>query len=174
MKKSIIGLAAFAFIALSLVTSCNSSEKKVDEAKIEVMEAKVDLKEAKEEYLIDVENYKKETAEKIAENDKKIAEFKTQIAFKRKEFKDDYQKQVDKLEKKNNDMQKKLDDYKVEGKENWETFKTEAIDFSTPFLWFDNYLLEEEKGILKQKNCFDSWICVDLKKDEDQLKKYIK
>jgi len=57
---------------------------------------------------------------------------------------------------------------------NWETFKTEAIDFSTPFLWFDNYLLEEEKGILKQKNCFDSWICVDLKKDEDQLKKYIK
>ena len=56
---------------------------------------------------------------------------------------------------------------------NWETLKTEAIDFSTPFLWFDDYLFEEEKEILKEKNCFDSWIKIDLGKDEGQLRGWV-
>lgn len=57
---------------------------------------------------------------------------------------------------------------------NWDTLKTEAIDFSQPFLWFDDYLFNEEKEILKQHNCFDSWVEVDFDKDENQLVKYLK
>lgn len=57
---------------------------------------------------------------------------------------------------------------------NWETLKTEAIDFAQPFLWFDDYLFQQEIEILKQKDCFNSWIQVDLGKDENQLLKYIK
>lgn len=56
---------------------------------------------------------------------------------------------------------------------NWETLKTEAIDFSQPFLWFDDDVFTAEKEILKQHNCFDSWVEIDLGKDENQLSKYL-
>jgi hypothetical protein len=51
----------------------------------------------------------------------------------------------------------------------WNTLKTEAIDFSQPFLWFDDYLLNVEKEILKQHNCFNSWVEINLVKDPNQL-----
>jgi hypothetical protein len=57
---------------------------------------------------------------------------------------------------------------------NWEILKTEAIDFSKPFLWFDDYLFGKEIEVLKEKNCLDSWICVDLKKNDNQLKEWVK
>jgi len=56
---------------------------------------------------------------------------------------------------------------------NWDMLKTEAIDFSKPFLWFDDDVFEEEKKILKLNNCFDSWVEVDLGKNENQLAKYL-
>ena len=57
---------------------------------------------------------------------------------------------------------------------NWETLKTEAVDFSKPFLWFEDNLFREEANILREKNCFDSWIQIDLRNDQNQLLKYIK
>lgn len=56
---------------------------------------------------------------------------------------------------------------------NWDILKTDAIDFSQPFLWFDDDLFSEEKEILKQHNCLDSWMGIDLANDENQLKKYL-
>ncbi len=56
---------------------------------------------------------------------------------------------------------------------NWDILKTDAIDFSQPFLWFDDDLFTEEKQILRQHGCFDSWVQIDLGKDENQLKKYL-
>lgn len=44
----------------------------------------------------------------------------------------------------------------------WDTLKTEAIDFSDHFLWFDDYLLEVEKNILKKKDVLSSWVKIDL------------
>lgn len=55
----------------------------------------------------------------------------------------------------------------------WEVNKTEAIDFSKPFLWFDDDLFDEEKEVLMKNNCLKSWIGIDLDKDKDQLKKYL-
>ena len=57
---------------------------------------------------------------------------------------------------------------------NWNILKTETIDFSKPFLWFEDDLFDEEKEVLKQHNCFESWIEINLTKDEDQLKRFIK
>lgn len=57
---------------------------------------------------------------------------------------------------------------------NWNTLKTEAIDFSKPFLWFDDDVFEAEKEILRDNNYFDSWVEIDLGKDENQLSKYLK
>lgn len=56
---------------------------------------------------------------------------------------------------------------------NWDTLKTEAIDFSQPFLWFDDDLFNEERKVLIENNCLDSWVEIDLAKDEYQLKKYL-
>ncbi|MBU0458469.1 hypothetical protein KKF03_03390, partial [Patescibacteria group bacterium] len=51
----------------------------------------------------------------------------------------------------------------------WNTWKTEAIDFSQDFLWFDDYIFAEEKEVLKENNALDKWIEVDLAKDPDIL-----
>lgn len=49
---------------------------------------------------------------------------------------------------------------------NWNENKTEGIDFSAPFLWFDDDLYEEEKIALIKNNVLDNWIEVDLRKND--------
>jgi len=44
----------------------------------------------------------------------------------------------------------------------WRTLKTEAIDFSEPFYWFDDYVMEAEKKVLKTHGCFASWAPIRL------------
>lgn len=51
----------------------------------------------------------------------------------------------------------------------WNTLKTEAIDFSQPFCWFDDYLLEVEKRILLENSCIDKWIKIDLGKNDNNI-----
>lgn len=51
----------------------------------------------------------------------------------------------------------------------WGDFKTQGIDFSQPFLWFDDDLFDEEREELEKHNALSSWIEVDLYKDENQL-----
>lgn len=52
----------------------------------------------------------------------------------------------------------------------WTYSKTEAIDFSTPFIWFDDYIYESERQELTKRNCLNSWIKVDLSQNVDHLK----
>lgn len=51
----------------------------------------------------------------------------------------------------------------------WSLAKTEAIDFSKPFLWFDDDCYSGERIELKKHNAFNSWIEVDLAKYPDQM-----
>jgi hypothetical protein len=55
----------------------------------------------------------------------------------------------------------------------WETAKTRAIDFSQPFLWFDDDLFHEEKQELIKHGVLDNWIEVNLSKNPDQLAQFI-
>ena len=57
---------------------------------------------------------------------------------------------------------------------NWQTFKTEAIDFSKDFLLLDDYLMEAEKNILKNHERLNSWIKIDLNENPEQLLEIIK
>ncbi len=43
----------------------------------------------------------------------------------------------------------------------WNTLKTEAIDFSEPFLWLDDGLLWSERRILEAHGAADCWIPMD-------------
>lgn len=55
----------------------------------------------------------------------------------------------------------------------WDLAKTRAIDFSRPFLWFDDDLFFEEKQALIEHDSLDNWIEVDLSKNPDQLLNFI-
>lgn len=55
----------------------------------------------------------------------------------------------------------------------WDINKTEGIDFTLPFLWFDDDLFEEEKQALVRHNALDNWIEIDLMKDENVLEKFL-
>lgn len=56
----------------------------------------------------------------------------------------------------------------------WSLKKTDVIDFSKPFLWFDDDCYTEERRILQENNAFNSWIEVDLRKYPDQMLHEIK
>jgi len=56
----------------------------------------------------------------------------------------------------------------------WSDNKTEAIDFSKPFLWFDDDCYLAEKRDLEANNAFNSWVEVDLRNYPDQLQREIK
>ena len=55
---------------------------------------------------------------------------------------------------------------------NWDVLKTDGIDFSKDFLWFDDYLMQSEQQVLMKHNCQDKHVFVDLEKYPEQLKKY--
>jgi predicted HTH transcriptional regulator len=51
--------------------------------------------------------------------------------------------------------------------------KTEAIDFTKPFLWFDDDLFDDEKEDLIKHDAVNNHINVDLYKKSDQLASFI-
>lgn len=56
---------------------------------------------------------------------------------------------------------------------NWDVAKTDGIDFNKPFLWFDDDCFDFERKILLEHGVLDNWIEVDLRKDENQLQRFI-
>jgi len=56
---------------------------------------------------------------------------------------------------------------------NWDVFKTDAIDFAVPFLWFDDDCFDFERQTLIKHGVLNNWIEVNLRNDEDQLQRFI-
>ncbi len=57
---------------------------------------------------------------------------------------------------------------------NWDTAKTEAIDFSQPFLWFDDDCFSFELVELQKYDCVGNWIEVDLRTNPNQLADFVR
>jgi len=125
MKKSILVFTSVTLLSGMVFLGCESSSEKVDTAEQAVTDANNELDQANQEYLADIENYRTETSSKIEANNQSIADFNLRIAKEKKEVKEDYKKKIAELESKNSDMKKKMDEYKADGKEKWEAFKTE-------------------------------------------------
>ena len=51
--------------------------------------------------------------------------------------------------------------------------KTTGIDFSKPFLWFDDNVFDFDKDILRENNALDNLIDVDLLKNPNVLQQFI-
>ena len=56
---------------------------------------------------------------------------------------------------------------------NWNTWKTEAIDFTQDFRWLDDNIFIAEQKVLESHNCFDKFIKVDLVNNPNQLREII-
>ncbi len=56
----------------------------------------------------------------------------------------------------------------------WSHKKSEAIDFNSDFLWFDDVSFDFEKEVLAQHDKSSSFVLVDLINNPDQLKELIK
>lgn len=55
----------------------------------------------------------------------------------------------------------------------WDILKTDAIDFSSDFLWLDDYLMQSEEKILEDNNAREKHILIELKKNPEQLKEIL-
>ena len=163
MKKSIVTLTVFAFTTIAIIIGCKTSSDKVENAKAEIIEANKDLvkanedlAKANEEYLADIENYKKITSDRMAANDKRIMDFNERISKNKKEATEQYIKKINALDIKHSDMKKKIADYKANGKENWEIFKTEfnqgMDDLDKTFKDLTEFLIEKKDKLIKPQN----------------------
>ena len=52
----------------------------------------------------------------------------------------------------------------------WTTLKTEGIDFTSGFIWLDDYVFQAEKDELTKHYCLENLILVDLNRDGELVK----
>ena len=105
--------------------SCNNLTKNAMNLHENINKENNNLNENNQEYLEDIEHYRNETAKIIESNSQNILVFKAKIYSEKDESKYNYRHSIFLLELQNGYMKMKLDDYKPEGKVNWEIFKAE-------------------------------------------------
>ena len=130
MKKSIGLLVATCLVTTMNLTSCKSSNEKVEDAQEEVVDAKENQMEAEQnlnsEQMTTDSDYatmKLETEKLVAANDAKIAEFKMKLKIEKAENQKQFEANINKLEEKNNKLKTDLNAYSETGKESWNTFR---------------------------------------------------
>lgn len=120
MKNLIIITTLVAF-----TLSCNSPEKKVENAKQDLKEAKAELSQEQKDSVENFLSFKRVSEERILANEQIIEAYKNRMKTEKQKIKKNDQKRVDELEQRNIDMRKKIADYQANGKDNWEAFKLE-------------------------------------------------
>jgi hypothetical protein len=132
MRKRHYILAITTLIVTFLITACESSSKKVEDAqkkveqtKVNAIAANIELNQARKDSISNYKQFKKESEDRIIAQEKSIAEFKARIAKEKKANRAEYEKKLVQLEQKNSDLRKKLNEYKDEGKGKWISFKIE-------------------------------------------------
>lgn len=115
---------------IALAFGCKSPNEQADDAKDDLQEAQQEQAKAQAEYdatqATDTSDYAKlkaGTKKILADNERRIAEFKVKLAAESAESRKKLQTQIDSLEARNERLSRQLDDYKAEGKTQWEAFK---------------------------------------------------
>src|SRR5580692_5780455 len=125
MKNILILLVAIGLVTTTSILSCDESTQNGEIAENNLRDSARIKDSINTEYMTDMANFRKQTDDKIADNNKSIADFKARIKNEKSQAKADYDTRIAGLEQKNSDMKMRMDDYKAEGKEKWEIFKTE-------------------------------------------------
>ena len=137
MKNLLLTVATF--VLMVILSSCESHEKKVDDAFERVKKTKTNIKDTIEiatksvttieKIKVVVKNetvdewilFKNETEKRIKGSEAQIKELKEQKNMAKNKAK--FDKQMTRLEQKNNDLRKRMNDYNEEVKVKWEKFK---------------------------------------------------
>lgn len=126
MKKTFFYAAFAVIITGSVFTSCQSKEKKVENAKENVQDANQELKKAQRELSSEYPEYRTKAELKIDDNKQRIAELREKLYKPGKAPLDEMRKKrIDELEQRNNDLRNKLYGYENERTTDWEAFKSE-------------------------------------------------
>ena len=111
MKKQILTLAITTLIGGTIITACDSSAKKVADAKdkveqtkINAVEAKIDLNKEQQDSIAESKQFRDEANAKIIGREKSMNEFKARIAKEKKENRAEYETKLAKLEQKNSPL----------------------------------------------------------------------
>lgn len=92
------------------------------------------------------QTFKAEQEVIIAANKQIIADYKAKMTDSKGKLMAAYDKKVEELEAKNTELKEKLDNYKDEGAETWETFKSEMNrDFSELGTALKNFAVDNTK-----------------------------
>lgn len=125
MKIKSITYALLGFLLAFNTISCQTPEKKVENAQEKVEDAQQDLTKAQEKFNTEYQNFKLETENRILENENKIKELKEQRLKVKKNNRKIYDEKITELSQKNDDLRTQLNEYKYDGNEKWESFKKE-------------------------------------------------
>jgi hypothetical protein len=118
MKKSILFPLSILFLTLTILSGCQSSATKVENAEDNV-------RGTEKTSISDYQQFKLDADQKITDQEKNIAEYKARIAQEKMENRADYEQRLVELENKNSDLKKKLADLKDDGQDTWVSFKNE-------------------------------------------------
>ena len=118
MKNYYFILAVILLIAGIFFTGCDNTQDDVKEANQDMIDAQNQFEKEWQEFRSDAEV-------RINDNEKKIADFKESMKSTTARFKAKYENEVLTLEQNNIELRKKLNEYKYDGKNNWDVFKRE-------------------------------------------------
>jgi hypothetical protein len=132
LKKPVYTIAATALLAVTILTNCNSSSHKIDnaedklqDAKEAVLDAKIDLNLAVQDSITEFQQFKTESQNQIIANEKSIAGLKLSFADASQDNKILYEKKLFELEEKNSELKIKLAEYQQGDTDQWQLFKSE-------------------------------------------------
>lgn len=120
MKNYYFILAVILLMAGIFFTSCDNTR---DGARDDVEKANQDMIDAQNQFEKEWQQFKSDAEVRINENEQKIAEFKAAMKTTTAKFKARYENEVLTLEQSNIELRKRLNEYKYEGKNNWDVFK---------------------------------------------------
>lgn len=123
MKNIYLIISVILLIAGSVFTGCDNR----DSAKEEVEKANQEMIDAQAQFEKEWQQFKSDAESKIDANQKQIDNLKAAMKETTAKFKAKYENQILTLEQKNIELKKKMNEYRYEGKDNWEKFK---IDFN--------------------------------------------
>lgn len=130
MKKTLIIVNSLLLIAAGIISGCDSTTKKVEEARADVKSSKVDVLVANEKLsqaitdsTSEFKQFKKESEEKIAAYEKKINSLKLEISKGELEKRELYKKTLSELERKNNSLKAELRSFNEDSKDKWDSFR---------------------------------------------------
>jgi peptidoglycan hydrolase CwlO-like protein len=121
MKTTINFLLSIMFTTVVALSGCNSPAKKAEATDINL----ADTLHPKDTYDTDILTFRNDAGTRLAKNEESFLELKSRVAKLNKETRESYQKKIADLEQKNAELKRKLNEYKAEGKEKWEPFKSE-------------------------------------------------